>query len=562
MEGLRLESSALAAVLVAAAALAQAPAQPPAQPPQPTFRTEANYVRVDAYPTTGGGAPVTDLTRADFEVLEGGAPQTIEQFERVVVRAAGPQDTRVEPNTVRESRAMAEQSKARLFVLFLDTYHVDIGASHAIRKPLVEALDRVIGHDDLVAVMTPEMSATDIAFARRTTTIEGFLTRYWHWGDRDREQLRDPQDQAYADCYPNVNESGASARCKDQNGLAAELIDRRHEKLALDALEDLVRYLRTVREERKAILTITNGWLLFRPDQRLMRQLTCHGVPTGPPVAIDPRSGRLTTREQTATPPAAQCDADRMRLANIDNDAQFRDILDEANRANASFYPIDPRGLAAFDTPIVRRDVPGPAPPMVPPSVDMAMLRGRINSLRTLAEATDGMAIVNSNDLAGGLRRVVDDLSSYYLLGYYSTGKLDGRFHPITVRIKRPGVNVRARRGYLAATPAAATAAARGGNSGAAATAKPAVSAEAEASARVIGAACQRSAPANAPRACSMAASTSGSVMSQPRELLRDAPNIVAGLAIAGFAAGPWVATMSNGSRAIASAGTSISVIW
>src|SRR6185436_16046564 len=163
MEGLRLESSALAAVLVAAAALAQAP-PPPLQPPQPTFRTEANYVRVDAYPTTGDGAPVADLTQADFEVLEGGAPQTIEQLERVVVRAAGPQEARIEPNSVRESRAMAEQSKARLFVLFLDTYHVDIGASHAIRKPLIEALDRVIGQDDLVAVMTPEMAATDIAF--------------------------------------------------------------------------------------------------------------------------------------------------------------------------------------------------------------------------------------------------------------------------------------------------------------------------------------------------------------------------------------------------------------
>ena len=101
-----------------------------------------------------------------------------------------------------------------------------------------------------------------------------------------------------------------------------------------------------------------------------------------------------------------------MRLAQLDNDNQFRDMLDEANRANASFYPIDPRGLAVFDTPLVRQDVPGPPPPMAPPSVDRAMLRGRINSLRTLAEATDGLAIVNSNDLAGGLRRVVDDLSS------------------------------------------------------------------------------------------------------------------------------------------------------
>jgi len=483
MEGLRTESAALVVALAAAAALAQAPAQPP-PPPQPTFRTEANYVRVDAYPTTGDGQPVTDLTQADFEIVEGGAPQTIEQFERIVVRAAGPQDTRVEPNSVRESRALAEQSKARLFVLFLDTYHVDVAASHAIRKPLVEALDRLIGQDDLVAVMTPEMAASDITFARRTTTIDGILTRYWHWGERDRLIPPDPQDVAYGECYPNVREDGPEARCRDQNGIAAEMIDRRHEKLALDALQDLVRYLRAVREERKAILAITNGWLLFRPNLNLARKLECHGVPTGPPVGIDPRSGRLTTREQPLAPPASQCDADRMKLGNLDNDAQFRDILGEANRANASFYPVDPRGLAVFDTPLVRNDVPGPPPSMVPPSVDRAMLAGRINSLRTLAEATDGLAIVNSNDLAGGFRRVIADLSSYYLLGYYSTGKLDGRFHSITVRVKRPGVKVRARRGYLAATPAAATAAARGG-----AGAPGTTNSEADATARAIAAA-------------------------------------------------------------------------
>ena len=74
--------------------------QPNQPPPQPTFRTEANYVRVDVYPTKDG-APIADLTAEDFEVLENNAPQKIEQFERVVVRAAGPQETRIEPNTVR-----------------------------------------------------------------------------------------------------------------------------------------------------------------------------------------------------------------------------------------------------------------------------------------------------------------------------------------------------------------------------------------------------------------------------------------------------------------------------
>jgi len=142
------------------------------QPPRPTFRTEANYVRVDVYPTKDG-APVADLTKDDFEIFDERAAQTIEQFEHVVIRAAGPQESRIEPNSVREMRAMLEQSRARVFVLFLDTYHVDVGGSHNIRKPLVEALDRMIGADDLVGVMTPEMSPTDVAFARKTTTVEG-----------------------------------------------------------------------------------------------------------------------------------------------------------------------------------------------------------------------------------------------------------------------------------------------------------------------------------------------------------------------------------------------------
>src|SRR5262249_10132714 len=191
--------------------VAQTP-QPP--PQQPTFRTEANYVRVDAYPTKDG-APVADLTTADFEVLENGAPQKIEQFEHIVIRAAGPQETLIEPNTVAETRSMAESPRGRVIVLFLDTYHVDVGGSHNIRKPLVDALDRMIGQDDLVAVMTPEMSARDITFARKTTTIDGFLARYWTWGERDRMNPRDEEDQEYGQCYPNV--SDPRDPCRDQN---------------------------------------------------------------------------------------------------------------------------------------------------------------------------------------------------------------------------------------------------------------------------------------------------------------------------------------------------------
>jgi hypothetical protein len=80
-----------------------------------------------------------------------------------------------------------------------------------------------------------------------------------------------------------------------------------------------------------------------------------------------------------------------------------------------------------------------------------------------MAEQTDGVAVLDTSNFAAALQRMTRDLSSYYLLGYYSTGKLDGQFHAITVRVTRPGVQVRARRGYLAATTASSAAATASG---------------------------------------------------------------------------------------------------
>jgi len=472
---LRMRRAALA-VLLASAALASPAAQPQTAPP--TFRTGANYVRVDVYPTRNG-MPVDDLRRDDFELLDDKVPQTIDEFEHVVIRSAGPQDTRREPNTVAESRQAALEPRARVLVLFLDVNHVELAASRRIRTPLVEALDRLIGPDDLIAVMTPEMSARDITFARRTTAIEGFLTRYW-WGERDRLNFKDPVEDLYARCYPGIPRPG-DATAPDQ-GIAQEMILRRREKQTLDALEDLVRFLGGVREERKAVIAITDGWRLYERNNALARPIDGQ-VPTGPIVGINPATGTLGTRPPDSTGRTANsdCERDRFALSQLDDATQFRFMLDEANRANASFYPIDPRGLAVFDEDIVPAAGVGAginANPTVPPAEDRARLFARNTSLRTLAEATDGLAVVNTNDLSRGLRRIADDLSSYYLLGYYSTGKLDGRFHALTVRVKRPGVQVRARRGYLATTEAVAAAAS--------AAASPVVAPAATANARAI----------------------------------------------------------------------------
>ena len=433
---------AAAALMAAAIAGASGQSQTPDQSQNPTFRSEANYVRVDVFPTANG-VPVADLRQDEFQILEDGAPQKVEQFEHVVIRGNVPQEIRREPSTVAESRSMMRNARARVFVLFLDTLHVDQSASRTIQRPLVDMLERLIGPDDLVAVMTPYMSAADVTFARKTTILEGFLNRSW-WGQRDSILPSDGVEDQYQLCYPPPS---GSARVTSV--IAQEMITRRREKLTLEALENLMLFLQGAREERKAIIAITDGWVLFRPDPGLMRQVDDR-PPALPPVNVDPRNGRLTTKDTTTTGDGArsECERDRLSLSQLDDESHFTRLLDEANRANASFYPVDPRGVVAFDTPI------GPDPPP-PPQVDRAQIAQKSTTLRTLANATDGTAVVGTNNIGGSLKRIVDDLSSYYLLGYYSTNtKLDGKFRSLSVRVKRPGVQVRARRGYLAATAA------------------------------------------------------------------------------------------------------------
>ena len=80
--------------------------------------------------------------------------------------------------------------------------------------------------------------------------------------------------------------------------------------------------------------------------------------------------------------------------------------------------------------------------------------RGLMDTQETLvymAEQTGGFAIVNTNDLGGGLGRIVDDSRGYYLIGFETLIPKDQAWDPndMRVRVKRPGLTVRARRGLF-----------------------------------------------------------------------------------------------------------------
>ncbi|RPI51259.1 MAG: VWA domain-containing protein, partial [Acidobacteria bacterium] len=427
-------ASFVGVVLAAASPHTQAQDQTEPRP----FQTEVNYVRVDLYPTVND-RPVTDLLASEIDVFEDDVPQKIDRLEHVSI-GSRPQSTQPDPSSVRDMRRAAQDPRARVFVLFIDPRHVDLEGSMQVRRPLVDALNELIGGDDLIAVMTPEVPARSLTFSRRTGSVEQMLAQYW--GEKDKVIVRDPVEARYEACY--------NTSVVDGPAIAQEMIARRRETLVLDAVDDLVQFLRGLREERKAVITISDGWQLYGPNLNLLKALQYRNggqvyvpVPgagknpiTGTPTAKDPRvpDSLTISNDGAGTLDRASCEVDRNALAELKNEQRFVGLMQAANRGNVSFYPVGPGGFS-------NRYVP---------------LTAQRRSLEMMADITDGRATLQPFYIEENLRRIVDDLSSYYLLGYYSNAKPDGRYHRITVRVKRPGVAVRARAGYLAASAAEA----------------------------------------------------------------------------------------------------------
>jgi hypothetical protein len=113
-----------------------------------------------------------------------------------------------------------------------------------------------------------------------------------------------------------------------------------------------------------------------------------------------------------------------------------------ATRGNVVIYPIDPRGLTVGGATADEESTPGAAASL-----------GSLSNLRSLARLTGGFAVTSTNLYQQGFDRVVRENSSYYILGFYSANdKRDGKFRSVDVRVKRPGLEVRARTGYVAPT--------------------------------------------------------------------------------------------------------------
>jgi VWFA-related protein len=338
-------------LLVGLALVAAAQGQQP-----PTFRAGVKLVRVDVSVTTNGNKPVSGLQAGDFEVTEDGVLQTVEtaQFVRLTGQRAPGDETSLAIRSQEHALAEAAREDVRLFVIFLDDYHID--REPAVTIPLRRGLTAFISRfqpTDLIAIVDPLTPISAITFTRSLSDLTDIVRRF---------------EGRHNEIFPvkNVAEE-AQLRSGD--------VERLRAQVTLSALESLCVHLGGLREGRKTVIFVSQG----------------------PPLV----------------------------LAGITLDMDLRETIEAANRANVTIDVVDPRGLGTY----VRA----------------------ADSLYSLAAGTGGRAILNTNNFELGLRQVLDDASAYYLVGYSPTRtEDDGKYHKISVKVKRSGVHVLAREGYWA----------------------------------------------------------------------------------------------------------------
>ena len=403
---IRIPIAALLAVMSAAIATAQqaAPPKEPApsqEPPPVTFRVEINYVEVDAVVIDAQGRVVTDLTQADFEVLEDGRPQKVAAFSLVnlpIERAVrplflgAPVESDVQANTVVEGR---------IYIIVLDDLHTSFTSTARVRRFLREFIEQSFGTNDLAAIIYT--SGRGVAGQEFTNSRRLLLEAVDRFAGR---QLRSEALE--------INDSLARRDPSDERSLRLmdplEMERAYNARSTLTAIRDLAAFMEGVRGRRKSMLLISEGisYNIYDPFNN-----TSAGI-------ILQQAG---------------------------------DAVAAATRANVAIYGIDPRGLSAFEEAIETSGTPSDVTPSqfsVTGSL-LDSLRLSQQSLQVLANETGGFAAINRNDFAGTFERVVRENSSYYMLGYYPTNdRRDGRFRRIEVRVKRPGLQVRSRRGYVA----------------------------------------------------------------------------------------------------------------
>ena len=373
---------------------------------EPTFRVQVDAVEFDAFVTDAQGNPITDLTVDDVEVLEDGKPQTITSFALVNIPIERRDRPLGAPAPIEPDVQTNDRDEGRVYVIALD----EVAGEQALRtrRFLHRFFERYVAANDIAAVV----------FLGRTNTAN---TQDFTGSTRRLLQSVDTFTGGFPDgpavAAPAPAGAPAAVAAPTPGGAtplpSPGLVPLNQEatfalRRSMSSFRSIVEFMAGVHGRRKALLLFSEGYPIdvFR--------------------VMDYRGGVLTLQEE-----------------------DLHKAVTAATRNNVAIYPIDPRGLTA-DGGLGESETGVAADSGERLTASITGMEAR-QSLRALAQATGGFAVVNTNSFESAWDRIVRENSSYYVLGYSSTNeRRDGRFRRIQVRVKRPGVQVRGRNGYVA----------------------------------------------------------------------------------------------------------------
>ena len=373
-----------------------------AQIPQtPVFRAGVDYVRVDVVVTSGADdRPVTDLTKDDFEIVEHDRPQAINDFQFVSVPVEHRAPEANEPAGPPPDTAtnVAPSPNSRLFVMIVDDLHILESDIINVKKVMTDFIGALSPDDEVAVVFVGHSN-----LSQNFTTDRGLLLKTV---EHVRNSLGFGMDALGRTSTSDV--MGPRPKIIHQYAVSADL-----------TLKNVATSLAGSGHSRRAIVYVSGGSI----------------APTTPLPSADARVP--------------------------DDYDELQDAYETARRADVPIYTLDPRGQVLAED-VIRGGIGsigglGQAAGEGTRALIAANIRQQHDRLAEMAINTGGLAFTNQSNLTRAVEHIVADNSSYYLLGYYpSPFEADGKFHAVSVKVKRPGVRVRARTGYVASAVSAA----------------------------------------------------------------------------------------------------------
>ena len=403
-----------------------------AQPPT-SFPAQVEQVTVDIVVTDGKGNPVTDLKPENLEVYEDGVRQTIASFDLVAVPVAPPPTPpsgaavavpAPAPSAPTVStNATAAGRRGRTFMIVFDDAHLGIHESQQARAAISEFLNKETHEGDHVTLLaagggvwwTARMEAGRAELTELLKRLEG---------KRPPETRRDW-----------ITDYEAMRIHVYHDNQIIDRVQRRFETYGIQTVTEQSQHVRDMMAVEDPVVTTRAIEVYYAAVARNHVTLGALERALASLAGAKGRKSLVLVSEGFIYDPALP---------------EFKHILDQARRVNAAIYFVNARGLEGLPD-VISADLS-----TVLPGEDLGSMFAQEAETQegsvSLAADTGGFTVRNTNDLAGGIKRISDESRAYYLIGYNPTNTAhDGAFHKISVKLRgRGGLSVRARRGYYA----------------------------------------------------------------------------------------------------------------